>query len=196
MSRGLYVMTWRHTQYIVAALEQCDIKLTWTPTGTPTQRVYDITSIHTYTHKHGRHRILGRLSACANCVYQVLFLPLLRAWERGYLNYPNPWLFDILILQEGRQDSSSGTVESALYQIVVFPLSEHCTTGLDKWRCTVTTGTMNLKCLQAALQVTCVTFDLYWQVFGTICQEHILANCVLLLLSMFLVTHCCYMNMC
>ena len=28
------------------------------------QRVYDVTSIHTYTYEHGRHGILWRLSVC------------------------------------------------------------------------------------------------------------------------------------
>ena len=41
--------------------------------------------ICTYTYEHGRHGIPWRLSACANSVYQALFLLPLRAWEWGYL---------------------------------------------------------------------------------------------------------------
>ena len=52
---------------------------------------------------------------------------------------------------------------------------------------------------QVPLSNTTMTFDLYWQLSPynvCICQEHILVSCSLLLLSMFLATHCCYMNMC
>ena len=46
-----------------------------TPTGTSTRRGYDVTSIRTYTYKHGRHGIPWRLSACANSVYHALSPP-------------------------------------------------------------------------------------------------------------------------
>ena len=45
-----------------------------TSTGTPTWRVYEVTGVCTYMYKHGRHGILWQLSACANSVYQALFL--------------------------------------------------------------------------------------------------------------------------
>ena len=48
--------------------------------GEKEQWVYDVTSIRMYTYEHGRHGIPWRLSACANSVYQALFLP------------PPPWL--------------------------------------------------------------------------------------------------------
>jgi len=55
-----------------------------TPTGTSKGQVYDITSIHTYTYEHSHHKISWRLSACANSVYQALFLLPLCAWVQGY----------------------------------------------------------------------------------------------------------------
>ena len=48
--------------------------------------------MHMYMHKHGCHRLPWQLSACANTIYQVLFLlPLLRSWEEvSFLEISHP----------------------------------------------------------------------------------------------------------
>ena len=83
---------------------------------------------------------------------------------------------------------------------IVFPSSESehpsAQRGSDKWECTVTTGTMNVKCLLATLLWPLTSTGRCPLTMFVLCQEHILVNCALLLLSMFLVTCCCYMNVC